>query len=141
MSVDRKKAVRNFLRHPGVKNFQRCYLAGNKIRQVSFRFSGRKATRKGISIVVFSLFLALHGDASADEQSLDDQCRAKIRAQIKGPLCQRSQANYGDPCFVSPREAMQFGAHDRIARCVDRGTIRRWQVTCSMGFHCVDTEA
>ena len=135
MSVDRKKAVQNFLRHPGVKNFQRCYLAGNKIRQVSFRFSGRKATRKGISIVVFSvLFLTLQGNASADEQSLDDQCRAKIRAQIKGPVCQRSQADYGNPCFISPREAMQFGVHDRIARCVDRGTIRRWQVTHLNGF-------
>jgi hypothetical protein len=98
--------------------------------------------KRGISIVVFSvLFLALHGNASADEQSLNDQCRAKIRAQIKGPVCQRSQADYGDPCFISPREAMQFGIHDRIARCVDRGTIRRWQVTAQMGFRCVDTEA
>jgi hypothetical protein len=91
--------------------------------------------KRGISIVVLSVsFLALHGNASADEQSLNDQCRAKIRAQIKGPVCQRSQADYGDPCFVSPREAMQFGVHDRMARCVDRGTIRRWQITRSNGF-------
>jgi hypothetical protein len=86
--------------------------------------------KREISMVLFCvLSLALQGNASADEQSLNDQCRAKIRAQIKGPICQRSQADYGDPCFISPREAMQFGVHDRIARCVDRGTIRRWQVT------------
>jgi hypothetical protein len=40
--------------------------------------------KRGISIVVFCvLFLTLQGNASADEQSLNDQCRAKIRAQIK----------------------------------------------------------
>lgn len=91
--------------------------------------------KRGFSLVVFgALFLMLQGNASADEQSLSDQCRAKIRAQIEGPVCQKSQAQFGDPCFISPREAMLSGLQDRIARCVDRGTVRRWQVALSTGL-------
>jgi Uri superfamily endonuclease len=85
---------------------------------------------RAISIVVFgALFSMLQGSASADEQSLSDQCRAKIRAQIKGTVCQKSQADQqNDPCYISAREAMQFGLQDRIDRCVDRGKVRRWHV-------------
>jgi len=86
--------------------------------------------KRAIFVVVFgAVFLILQDDASADEQSLNDQCRAKIRAQIKGPACQKSQADQqGDPCYISAREAMQSELQDRIARCVDRATVRRWQV-------------
>jgi hypothetical protein len=91
--------------------------------------------KRGICLVVFgALFLMPQGNASADEQSLNDRCRAEIRAQIKGQVCQRSQADYGDPCFISPRQARQFGVQERIARCVDQGTIRRRQVALSNGF-------
>ena len=85
---------------------------------------------KAISFVVIgALFSVLQGSASADEQSINDQCRAKIRAQIKGPVCQKSQADQqNDPCYISAREAMQFGLRDRIDRCVDRGKVRRWHV-------------
>ena len=86
--------------------------------------------KRAISLLVFgALFLILQGNASADEQSLDDQCRAKIRAQFRGPVCQKSQVDQlSDPCYIGPREAMQFGFQDRVARCVDRIMVRRWQV-------------
>lgn len=69
------------------------------------------------------------GNASAEDQSLNDQCRARIRGEMKGPVCRKSQADQlGDPCYISPREAMKYDVSGRIARCVDRRTIRRWQV-------------
>ena len=86
--------------------------------------------KKAIFLVVFwASFSMLQGNASADEQSLTDQCRAKIRAEFMGPACQKSEADQqGESCYISPRDAMRFGFQDRVARCVDRATIRRWQV-------------
>jgi hypothetical protein len=71
---------------------------------------------RAIYLVVIGVLLSvLQGSASADEQSINDQCRAKIRAQIKGPVCQKSQADQqNDPCYISAREAMQFGLHDLL---------------------------
>ena len=80
-------------------------------------------------VVVGSLVAVLQRSALADERSINDQCRAKIRAGIKGPLCQKSQADQqNDPCYVSAREAMQADLQDRIDRCVDRAKVRRWHV-------------
>jgi hypothetical protein len=80
-------------------------------------------------VVIWASFSMLQGNASADEQSLKDQCRAKIRAEFMGPACQKSQADQqGEPCYISPRDAMRFGFQDRVARCVDRATVRRWQL-------------
>ncbi|WP_157676272.1 hypothetical protein [Afipia sp. GAS231] len=80
-------------------------------------------------VVIGALFSALQGSASADEQSINDQCRAKIRTQIKGPVCQKSQVDQlSDPCYISAREAMQSGLQDRIDLCVDRAKVRRWNV-------------
>jgi hypothetical protein len=63
----------------------------------------------------------LQGHASADEQSLNDQCRARIRAEIKGPACQKSQADkQSDPCYIGALEAMKADFHARTALCVDR---------------------
>jgi hypothetical protein len=58
--------------------------------------------KRTISLVVFAaLFSMLQGGASADEQSLNDRCRAKVRAQIKGLACQKSQADQqSDPCYI-----------------------------------------
>ncbi len=80
-------------------------------------------------VVIGALFSVLQGSASADEQSINDQCRAKIRAQIKGPVCQKSQADHlNDPCYISAREAMQYGLQGRIDLCVDRAKVSRWNV-------------
>jgi hypothetical protein len=80
-------------------------------------------------VAVGTLLAMLQGNASAEEQSLDDQCRATIRAQIRGPVCRKPYVDQqGDPCYISPLEAMKFEMRDRIARCVDRRNIRRWQV-------------
>ena len=78
--------------------------------------------KRAISLVVLgALFSVLQGNASADEQSLSDQCRAKIRAQIKGPACQKSQADkQGDPCYIGGLEAMKADFYARTALCVDR---------------------
>jgi hypothetical protein len=78
--------------------------------------------KRTISPVVFgTLFSMLQGDASADEQSLSDQCRAKIRAQIKGPACQKSQADMqNDPCYIGGLEAMKADFYGRTALCIDR---------------------
>ena len=86
--------------------------------------------KRAISLVVFgALFSMLQSNASADEQSFSDQCRAKIRAQIRGPVCKKSQVDrQSDPCYISSREAMQSGFADRIARCVDRAKVHRWQM-------------
>jgi hypothetical protein len=79
--------------------------------------------------VFFGMFSMLQGHASADDRSLKDECRAKIRAEFMGPACRKSQANQpGESCYISPRDAMQFGFQDRVARCVDRAMVRRWQV-------------
>ena len=67
----------------------------------------------------------LQGNASADEQSLNDQCRAKIRAQIKGPACQKSQADkQSDPCYIDALEAMKADFYTRTALCIDRRKLR-----------------
>ena len=69
------------------------------------------------------------GNASAEDQSLNDQCRATVRAEMKGPVCRKSDADQlGDRCYISPLEAMKYDMYGRIARCVDRRTIRRWNV-------------
>jgi hypothetical protein len=82
--------------------------------------------KRAIFLVVFgALFSMLQGNASADEQSLNDQCRAKIRAQIKGPACQKSQADkQSDPCYISGLEAMKADFYNRTALCVDRPKLR-----------------
>lgn len=86
--------------------------------------------RSVIALVVFSAsFPMLQGIASAEEPSLNDQCRATIRAEMKGPACRKSDVDQlGDRCYISPLEAMKYDMHARIARCVDRRTIRRWNV-------------
>jgi hypothetical protein len=66
--------------------------------------------KRAISLLVFgALFSMLQRDnASADEQSLNDQCRAKVRAQVKGPACQKPQADQqSDPCYIGGLEAMK----------------------------------
>ena len=65
--------------------------------------------KRAIALVVFwGLFSMLQGNASAYEQSLNDQCRTKVRAQIKGPACQKPQADQqSDPCYIGGLEAMK----------------------------------
>jgi hypothetical protein len=91
--------------------------------------------KRAISLAVFgALFSMLQGNALADEQSVGDQCRAKIRAQIGGPVCQKSQADKQvDPCYTSSREAMQFGFSDRVARCLDRANVHRGKRSSEFG--------
>jgi hypothetical protein len=78
--------------------------------------------KRAISLVVSGLlFSMLQGQASADQQSLNDQCRARIRAEIKGPACRKSQADrQSDPCYIGALETMQADFQARTALCVDR---------------------
>jgi hypothetical protein len=73
-------------------------------------------------LVVFGAFFAmLQGNASADGLSLQDQCRAKVRAEIKGPACQKPQADrQRDPCYIGGLEAMKVDFYARTALCADR---------------------
>jgi hypothetical protein len=93
---------------------QRRLLARNGFERVGMK--------RAISLVVFGALLSiLQGNASADEQSLNDQCRAKIRAQIKGPACQKSQPDkQSDSCYIGGLEAAQAKFYARTALCVDR---------------------
>lgn len=91
--------------------------------------------RVGNEILAFAvafaaLFAILQGHALAQEQSFDDQCRATIRAQIRGPACQKPQADQqSDPCYIGRSEALKAGLYDRIARCIDRRKFPRWQIS------------
>jgi hypothetical protein len=81
-------------------------------------------------IALAALFAILQGNAWAEELGFDDQCRATIRAQIRGPACRKPQApQQSDPCYISTPEAMKFELHDRVARCIDRYKFPRWQVS------------
>jgi hypothetical protein len=79
-----------------------------------------------ISLVVLgALFSMPQGNASADGQSLSDRCRAKVRAQIKGPACQKPQADQqNDPCYIGGLEVMKADFYARTALCIDRRKLR-----------------
>lgn len=68
--------------------------------------------RVAICIIAFNLLSGLQSSALADDLSATDECRAKIRAQIRGPVCQKPDADrQGDPCFISAREAMHLSVN------------------------------
>jgi hypothetical protein len=98
----------------------------------SLGFLERKTVKTAFSLVICAAFFAmLQGNASADERSLSDQCRAKVRAGIKGPACQKPQADrQGDPCTIGGLETMKVDFYARTALCVDRRKSRphfaRW---------------
>ena len=69
--------------------------------------------------------LAFHGEATAD--SIENQCRIAVRAEMMGPDCRMinprtSSGGYtaGDPCYILGDTKTAFYI-DKVIACVKRG--------------------
>jgi hypothetical protein len=68
---------------------------------------------------------AFHGRAAAE--SLENQCRIAVRAEMMGPDCRMSNPNTksggyiaGDPCYILGDTKMTYYI-DKVIECVKRG--------------------
>jgi hypothetical protein len=69
---------------------------------------------------VFSLAtLALGGPIAAD--SIENQCRAAVRAELMGPQCRVvNPASASDPCYVRNTN-LSANCDNKVVQCVARG--------------------
>jgi hypothetical protein len=70
--------------------------------------------------VVFSVAtLSLSGPIAAE--SIENQCRLTVRAELMGPNCRVvNPASFNDPCYVR-NTALSADFDNKVVRCVARG--------------------
>ena len=72
----------------------------------------------GVAMVSLAT-LALGGPAAAD--SIENQCRAAVRAELLGPGCRVvNPASASDPCYVRNTN-LSANYDNRVVQCVARG--------------------
>jgi hypothetical protein len=67
--------------------------------------------------------LALNGPGAAE--SIENQCRAAVRAELKGPNCRmanpRDNSLQVDPCGISTTGSQMTLYTEKVVQCVARG--------------------
>jgi hypothetical protein len=73
-------------------------------------------------VVFFFAILALSGPMAAE--SIENQCRAAVRAELKGPNCRmanpRSNSLQIDPCGIPTTGSQMTLYTDKVVQCVAR---------------------
>lgn len=81
-------------------------------------------TKFALGPAVFSLAILTLGGPIAAE-SIENQCRAAVRAELMGPDCRVvNPTSFSDPCYVR-NTALSASYDNKVVQCVARGGPRR----------------